>query len=223
MGTYTGSIVISVFGGSSVTVAVTLTVSSIQVAPASLTFKSSVGNTPLVQSVTFGRANHYLHGERHHQRGQLAGCCPPSGLISGYSAVTAIPDPTIVPTLARGIYTGTITITPTSGTSLDAGHRTGDFDDHAGSRRQRESFRDEPAISDQRRQQHPASTMTLSTTGSQPVAFTASATNQPTPIGGTWVRSARQADRSPPPERSSRSPTTPPRISPPAPGKARSR
>jgi hypothetical protein len=30
-------------------------------------------------------------------------------------------------------------------------------------------------------------TVTLSTTGNQQVAFTASAANQPTPAGGTWV------------------------------------
>ncbi len=189
VGTYTGSIVISVFNGSSVSVAVTLTVSSINVAPTSLSFQSAQGNTPLVQSVTLsaGQPLTFTTSATTANGGNWLSAAPASGLLSGFTAVTAIPDPTIVPTLAGGVYTGTITITPTSGTSLAPVIVPVTL-----------TITAPPAVSANPSSVNlqyqinganntPQATITLSTTGSQPVAFTATASNQPTPIGGTWV------------------------------------
>jgi hypothetical protein len=121
VGTYTGSIVIAVFGvSSSVTVAVSLTVSSIDVSPQSLTFVTSVGNTPLVQSITLsvGQSVTYTAAAATASGGNWLDVSPTSGEITGFGAITAIPDASVVPSLGPGTYQGTITITPTSGVSL---------------------------------------------------------------------------------------------------------
>ena len=191
VGTYTGSVVLSVFGGGgSVTVSVTLTVSSILVAPVSLTFTSSVGNTPLVQSVTLGagQPTTYTAVVVTTSGGNWLTVTPTAGLISGYSAVTAIPDPTIVPALAPGTYSGTITITPTSGSSL-----TPVIVPVTLTITPAPAVTVNPAAINLQYQtnganNNPSETVTLSTPSPQALAFTVSATNQPTPIGGTWVQ-----------------------------------
>jgi uncharacterized protein (TIGR03437 family) len=190
IGTYTGSIVISVFGGSSsVTVSVSLTVSSINISPTSLSFQAAQGNVPLVQSITLsaGQPVTYTAVAATTIGGSWLDVSPNSGLISGYSAVSAIPDATVVPTLSAGVYTGTITITPTSGTSLTPVVVPVTL-----------TIMPPPAITvnpgavnlqyqTSGANNTPQETVTVATTGSQQVAFTATATNQPTPIGGTWV------------------------------------
>jgi uncharacterized protein (TIGR03437 family) len=190
VGTYNGSIVISVFGGSSsVTVGVTLTVSSILVSPTSISFQTSLGNTPLVQSVTLGASTTVTFNATvaTTSGGNWLTVTPTSGAILGYGAVTAVPDPTVVPTLSPGTYNGTITITPTSGTSTTPVSIPVTL-----------TVTPAPAIT-----VNPAAlslqyqiggsnndaqqTVTLSTPSGEAIPFTASATNQPTPIGGTWV------------------------------------
>ena len=189
-GAYTGSVVVSVFGGSgSITVAVSLTVSTIDVNPASLTFQTAVGSTPLVQSVTltstapvtFTAAGSTSSG------GNWLAVSPASGTVSNFSAVTAIPDSTIVPLLSPGTYNGTITITPTSGTDLTPVLVPVTL-----------TVTPAPAVT-----VSPASlnleyqiggstsaaqqTITLTSPSTQGVAFTITATSQTNPAGGTWV------------------------------------
>ena len=120
IGTYTGSVVVSVLGGSgSVTIAVSLTVSSINVFPASLTFETSVGNTPLVQSLTMTASQQLTFTAAFSATtgGNWLQLSPTIGTLSPFGAITALPDSTVIPTLAAGTYRGTILITPTSGTS----------------------------------------------------------------------------------------------------------
>jgi len=190
VGTYTGSIVISDFEGSSpVTVTVSLAVSSILVAPTSLTFTTSAGNTPLVESVTLGASQPvtFTAVAATTSGGNWFNVSPTSGLISGYSAVTAIPDPTIVPSLSPGTYNGTITITPTSGTSL-----TPVVVPVTLTVTPAPAVTVNPASVNLQYQtggtaNNPQETITLTTPGAQAVAFTVSATNQPNPVGATWV------------------------------------
>ena len=191
VGTYTGSVVISVFGGSnSVTVNVTLTVTSILVTPSSLSFESSAGTTPLGQSVTLTAAapEEFTAAAATTTGGNWLTVSPTSGVISpGPTAVTAILDPTIVQTLSPGVYDGTITITPTSGQSTTPVIVPVTL-----------TITPAPAItvnpaavnlqyqiggSNNNTQQ----TVTLSTAGSEAIAYTATAANQTTPVGGTWV------------------------------------
>jgi uncharacterized protein (TIGR03437 family) len=190
VGMYTGSIVVSDFqGSSSLTVAVSLTVSSINVSPQSLTFVTSVGNTPLVQSVTLsaGQPVTYSAVTATTSGGNWLDLSPASGLISGYSAVTAIPDATVVPTLSAGTYNGTITITPTSGTSLTPVVVTVTL-----------TVLPAPAVTVNPTfvnleyqiggtNNNAQETVTLTTPGAEAVGFTLSAANAPTPVGGTWV------------------------------------
>ena len=190
VGTYTGSVVISVFGGSSsVTVGVTLTVSSILVSPESLTFQTTVGITPLVQSVTLGASATvaYTAAAATVTGGNWLSVTPTIGVITGYSAVTAIPDATIVPTLSPGTYSGSITITPTSGPSftpvvipvtLDVGAAPAVTVNPTAV-----NLQYQVGGSNNNAQE----TVTLSTPGAASIAYSVSATNQPTPIGGTWV------------------------------------
>jgi uncharacterized protein (TIGR03437 family) len=190
VGTYTGSVVISVFGGpSSVTVGVTLTVSSINVAPTSLSFQSAQGGTPLVQSVTLsaGQPMTFTTAVSTTNGGNWLDVSPASGLISGFSAISAIPDATIVPTLGGGVYSATITITPTSGASLAPVIIPVTLTITAPP-----AVTANPASVNLQYQINgtnntPQTTVNLTETGAQQVAFTATATNQVTPVGGTWV------------------------------------
>jgi len=191
-GTYTGSIVISTFGGSgALTVPVTATVSSITVSPSSLTFQTAFGDTPLVQAVTLtsGQAISFTVSAATSAGGNWLAVSPTSGSISSTNpgAVVAIPDPTVVPLLNPGTYNGTITITPTGGSSLTpvvvpvtltvlpappvtANPASVNINYQIGGTAN-----------------SPQETVTLSTTNAQGVAFTVSAISQTNPSGGVWV------------------------------------
>ena len=189
-GTYTGSIVISVFGGSSsVTIPVTLTVSTINVTPTSLNFQASVGNTPSAQSVSLSASQpvSYSVAAATASGGKWLQISPTSGVISGYSAVTAILDSTIVPSLVPGTYNGTITITPTSGTSLTPVVIPVTL-----------TITPAPAVTVSPTSVNlayqiggtansPQETITLTTSSALGVPFNALAANQPVPTDSTWV------------------------------------
>ena len=191
VGTYTGSVVVQIFGmpSSGITVNVTLTVTSILVNPTSLSFESSAGTTPLGQSVTLSatQPQSYKAAAATTTGGTWLSITPTSGLISGFTAITAILDPTIVDTLSPGTYNGTITITPTSGQALTPVVVPVTL-----------TITPAPAVtvnpsavnlqyqiggSNNSAQE----TVTLSTAGSQAIPYTATAANTPTPVGGTWV------------------------------------
>lgn len=101
--------------------------------------------------------------------------------------MTAIPAASIVPTLQPGTYSGTITITPTSGTSLTPVIVPVTL-----------TILPAPAVTADPTSVNlqyqvggtncsPQATLTMARPGAASVEFTVSATNQPTPVGGTWV------------------------------------
>jgi uncharacterized protein (TIGR03437 family) len=113
-GTYNTSI--SVFGGAnSVSVGVTLTVSTIGVNPASITFGNyTAGSTaiPSPQSITLsGAATTFTAAATTTNGGAWLQVTPTSGNSPG--AITAVLNTALVPGLAVGTYQGKITITPT--------------------------------------------------------------------------------------------------------------
>ena len=188
-GKYTGSVVISVQGGNPVSVGVTLTVSTINVNPASLVFQTAVGTTPLVQSVTlttsqlvtFSASASTITG------GNWLQVSPTTGSVAGFGNVIAIPDPTIVPLLSPGTYNGAITITPTSGTTL-----TPVIVPVALTVTPAPAVTVSPPAVNINYQiggtaNSPQQTVTLSTNSAQGVAFSTSATSQTNPAGGVWV------------------------------------
>lgn len=189
-GSYTGSIVIQIFGGgASLTVPVTLTVAAITVTPPSLTFTTSIGVTPSAASVSLGSAQQisFVTAVSTTSGGHWLDVSPPFGIVSGFSAVSAVPDSVVVPTLTPGTYNASITITPTSGTnttpivvpvtltvtpapavtvnppSLNIEYQTGGANNT------------------------PQGVLTLNTSNPQGVLFTITATSQPNPSGSVWV------------------------------------
>jgi uncharacterized protein (TIGR03437 family) len=191
-GTYTGSIVISTFGGSgSITVPVTVTVSSITVTPSSLAFQTSFGDTPLVQAVTLtsGLSISFTVGATTSSGGNWLLVSPASGSVSSTNpiAVVAIPNTTVVPSLSPGTYNGTITITPTSGSAL-----TPIAVPVTLTVLPAPPVTVSPASVNINYQiggtaNSPQQTVTLSTTNAQGVDFTISAISQTNPSGGVWV------------------------------------
>ena len=190
-GVYTGSVVISILGvlSGSVTVSVSLTVSTINATPPSLTFQTAIGNTPLVQSVTLTTTQpvSFTATAATTSGGNWLAVSPTAGSLSSFGAVSAIPDPNVVPLLSPGTYNGSITITPVSGSSLPPIVIPITL-----------TVTPAPAVTVSPASvslsyqiggtaNTPQKTITLTTSSAQGVAFTISATSQTNPSGGTWV------------------------------------
>jgi uncharacterized protein (TIGR03437 family) len=102
-----------------VVVPVTLTVSSIAVAPQTLSFAYTLGsNASQSQNLTLnGQAVTYIVTENFISGGNwLQSAVPSSGTLPGNSQVSIILNPFVVPDLAVGMYQATVTVTP-SGSS----------------------------------------------------------------------------------------------------------
>ena len=109
-------------GGALYTVPVTLTISSIGVVPQSLTFNYLLGSNsfPAAQSSTLSAATSTsFNATASTTDGALwLQVAPTSGTIPAQGSVTALMNTALLNNLAVGTYSGTITITPTSGASL---------------------------------------------------------------------------------------------------------
>ena len=119
-GTYSGSVNISTFTGSAtLNVPVTMTVSNIIANPSSLSFLTTVGQTPGASSLTLTSVQQVSFNTTvvTSTGGNWLAVSPPFGIITAFQALSAIPNSSIVPTLSAGTYTATITVTPTSGSS----------------------------------------------------------------------------------------------------------
>jgi len=187
-GTYLGQVQVSTpSGGSSVTIGVTFSVSTIGVSPSSLTFAYQIGGSvPPAQSLSLtGASTPFNASAGTTSGGNWLAITPASGNAPG--TVTALLDPTVTPTLAAGTYNGTITITPTGSsgttpvtvpvtltvaaaptvtvgaTSIQLNYQTG-------------------GANNQTQQ-----TLTLSTNSSQPVNFGLSASVNNNPAGRNWI------------------------------------
>jgi uncharacterized protein (TIGR03437 family) len=123
-GSYTGSIVISACSGAAclLTVPVTVTVSTIYVSQASISFQTAVGNVPWAQSVGLAssQAVSFTVTAATTSGGNWLQVSPAAGSLSGsnYGTVSAIPYLPVVSLLSPATYNGSITITPTNGSSL---------------------------------------------------------------------------------------------------------
>jgi uncharacterized protein (TIGR03437 family) len=117
LGTATYNGTITVFGGTgSISVQVSMTVSTIGVSPASLSFAyQSGGNLPVSQVLTLtGPTTSFTAAAATTSGGNWLQLSPSSGTSPG--TVTAIINSAVVgPGMAAGTYNGSITITPTSG------------------------------------------------------------------------------------------------------------
>jgi trimeric autotransporter adhesin len=117
-GTYNGQITVSGGSGPSASVLVTFTIGSIGVNPASLQFSSVVGSVPSSQSIALsGQTATFTASATTQSGGNWLQVSPPSGVSPSNIVVTF--DPAITQGLAAGTYQGSVTITPTSGASLN--------------------------------------------------------------------------------------------------------
>ena len=185
--TYNGTI--TVFGGTgSASVQVTMTVSTIGVNPASLQFGyQSGGNIPVSQALTLsGPTTSFTAGAATTSGGNWLQVSPTLGTSPG--TVTAIINSAVVgPGMAAGTYNGSITITPTSGstttpivvpvtltvsaappvtvnpTSVNLNYQIGGANNPL------------------------PQTVTLATTGTQPVSYGFAPSADPNPAGRVWI------------------------------------
>jgi uncharacterized protein (TIGR03437 family) len=190
-GTYSGYISVTGGTGIPVTVPVTLNVNIINATPPSITFNTTFGTTPQLQTITItsGQILAFNTSASVISGGNWLQVTPTSGIVSSSqpTAVVAVPDPTVVPLLSPGTYTGSITITPTTGTltvplvvpvSLIITAAPPITVNPAS-----ENFNFQIGGTNNVVQK----IVTLSTTSSGGVGFGVTATSETNPSGGTWV------------------------------------
>jgi uncharacterized protein (TIGR03437 family) len=184
-GTYNGC-TLTIFGGTgtSVTVPVTFTVAAVGYSPSSVPFTYTIGGAvPSAQNVTLtGQSVSFTAAESTNNGGNWLVVSPPSGTTPSLISVQL--NPTVVPNLAAGTYTGTVTVTPAtppaisipvtltvspappvtvSSTSVSLGYQVGGTNNS------------------------PSQVLTLSTTGAQALNYSLTSSVNPNPSGRNWI------------------------------------